>query len=143
MLVKYRPEGDPSANSDWEFDPDRVRQSEAELIERRSGLSWTKWVEAIQAGSASARRVLLWHLMRKQHHTIRLEDVPDFYMGELELDYSLADLQKLRQQITDSSLDDKTKAETLERLDLEIANRLGKEEVGPEDLGKAPSGADG
>ena len=79
MLVTYRPEDNADGVREWEFDPDRVRQSDAEMIEKRSGLpSWTKWVEAIQAGSASARRVLLWHLMRKEHHTLRLEDTPDF-----------------------------------------------------------------
>lgn len=144
MLVTYRPEDNADGAKEWEFDPDRVRQSDAEMIEKRSGMpSWTKWVEAIQAGSASARRVLLWYLMRVDHHTLRLEDVPDFYMGEVEIDYSLRDLQKLRGQVTDSSMDDASKASTLERLDLEIANRLGKEEVGPEDLGKAHSNAEG
>lgn len=140
MLVKYTPEDNPAAAREWEFNPDRVRQSDAEMIEKRSGLaSWAAWVEAIQAGSAAARRVLLWHLMRQEHHTLRLEDVPDFYMGEVGIDYSLADLQKLRQQVVDSSMSDTDKAPTLDRLDLEIANRLGKETVGPEDMGKAPS----
>jgi hypothetical protein len=138
VLVKYMPEGQETP-TEWEFDPNRVRQSDAEMIEKRSGLSWMKWVESIQAGSAAARRVLLWHLMRKDHHTLRLEDTPDFYMGELEIDYSLADLQKLREQTVDSSLDDARKAEVLARLDVEIATRLGKEELDVEDLGKAPS----
>lgn len=139
MLVKYRPADKPAENQDWEFDPGRVRQSEAEMIEKRSGLTWDKWVEAIQAGSAAARRVLLWHLLRKDHPTIRLEDTPDFYMDELELEYSLVDLQKLRAQVDEAAVDDSKKRELLDRLDLEIAGRLGKEEVGPEDLGKAPS----
>lgn len=136
------PEGAEQAR-EWEFDPNRVRQSDAEMIEKRSGQSWTKWVEAIQAGSAHARKVLLWHLLRKELHTLRLEDTPDFYMGELEIDYSLGDLQKLRQQVADSSMGDAEKANMLERLDLEIATRLGKEELDAEDLGKAPSNAAG
>lgn len=136
MLVKYMPEG--QAPTEWDFNPDKVRVVEAEMIEKRSGLSWAKWVEAIQAGHAHARRVLLWHLQKKDHHTLRLEDV-DFCMGELEIDYSLSDLQKLRSQVADSSMDDKSKAEMLDRLDLEIATRLGKEELEAEDLGKAPS----
>lgn len=139
MLVKYSPEDNQAQNNEWEFDPNRVRQSEAELIEKRSGLTWDKWLEAIQAGSAAGRRVLLWHLLRREHHTLRLEDTPDFYMGELEIEYSLADLQKLRAQVEESSVDDGKKADILDRLDLEIASRLGKEEVGPEDMGKAPS----
>jgi hypothetical protein len=138
VLVKYMPEGQEQP-TEWEFDPDRVRQSDAEMIEKRAGQRWNVWVEEIQAGSAASRRVLLWHLMRKQHHTLRLEDVPDFYMGELEIDYSLADLQKLRALVEESSLDDAEKTSRIQRLDLEIANRLSKEELDLGDLGKAPS----
>lgn len=137
MLVKYMPEGQEKP-TEWDFNPDRVRVTEAEMIEKRSGLSWSKWVEAIQAGNANARRVLLWHLQKKTHHTLRLEDV-DFCMGELEIDYSLTDLQVLRAKVEASSMSDKEKADVIDRLDLEIANRLDKEELDAEDLGKAPS----
>lgn len=137
MLVKYTPEGQ-SEPTEWDFNPDRVRSIDAEMIEKRSGLNYSKWVEAIQAGSAHARRVLLWHLQRKDHHTLRLEDV-DFFMGDLEIDYSVADLQKLRAQVDASAMDDVSKRDMLDRLDLEIANRLGKDELTADDLGKAPS----
>jgi hypothetical protein len=141
MLVKYSPEnGKPE---EWEFDPNRVRQSEAEMIEKRMGGTYQDWVRLIQAGDTRARRVLLWHLRRREHHTARFEDTPDFLFGELELDYSLADLQKIRQQMVDSSLSDDEKGEIIDRLDIEIAMRLGKEEVGPEDMGKAHLNADG
>lgn len=137
MLVTYRP-GNGEVQT-WEFDPGRVRQSEAELIEKRAGHNWSTWVESIQSGNAASRRILLWHLMRKDHHTLRMEDTPDFYMDELEIEYSLADLQLLRNQVSESSMEDAEKDRIIDRLDLEIANRLGKEEVGPEDMGKAPS----
>lgn len=143
MLVKYRPEGSEDSGQDWEFDPNRVRQSDAEIIEKRSGMTWTKWVESIQSGSATSRKVLLWHLMRKDHHTLRLEDTPDFYMGELELDYSIADLQKLRAQIEAAPVDSAEKTSIIERLDAEIADRLGKKDLEESDLGKAPSNDEG
>ncbi len=141
MLVKFHPESqqDPT---EWEFDPNKVRQSEAEIIEKRMGTTFQKWVELIQAGDSRARRVLLWVVMRREHHTMRYEDTPDFMLGELELDYSLSDLQRMRGRLLEAAVPDDEKTEILNKIDLEIAARLGKEEVGPEDLGKAPSNSD-
>lgn len=139
MQVTYKPEGSPEdQHRIWEFDPTRVRQSRAEMIEKRYGNRYTEWVNNVQRGEARARRVLLWHLMGLEHPALKLEDVPDFMMFELEVDYAIADLQRLRAEVAESSMDDHTKEETLERLDLEIATRLGKtlDEVTPEELGK-------
>lgn len=138
MQVTYKPEDHPDRNQTWEFDPQRVRQSRAEMIEKRFGGRYSEWVEGVQRADSRARRVLLWHLMSMDHHTLKLEDVPDFMMGELEVDYALADLQRIRLQVSESSMDDATKETALERLDLEIATRMGRsvEELTPEDLGK-------
>lgn len=145
MLVKYTPEnedGTPRTGDGWEkeFNPNRVRQSRAEMIEKRYGARYAEWVKEIQAGEAKARRVLVWHLLSADHPTFRMEDVPDFAFGELELDYSVADLQKLRREVDESAMDDAAKSETLDRLDMEIATRLLKptEELNAEDLGKSP-----
>ncbi len=145
MQVTYKPEGRPSEVQSWEFDPTRVRQSRAEMIEKRYGARFEDWVKEVQAGQARARRVLLWHLMSLDHPLFKLEDVPDFMMGEVEVDYALSDLQKLRVQVAESAMDDATKEQTLERLDLEIATRLGLtlDEVTPEDLGKEPHSQSG
>lgn len=144
MLVKYRPEGQEQP-TEWDFDPKRVRQSEAELIEKRmpAGTTYQQWVGLVQAGDSRARRVLLWHLQRREHHTLRYEDSPDFYFGELEVDYSLAELRLLREQIVASTVDDAEKAQILNKLDLEIGEQLQDEEVSPQDVGKARSQSDG
>lgn len=139
MEVTYKPEGAPEdQHRVWDFDPTRVRQSRAEMIEKRYGNRYAEWVNGVQRGDSRARRVLLWHLLGLEHPMLKLEDVPDFMMFELEVAYSISDLQKLRQEVAESSMDDHTKEETLERLDMEIATRLGKDmdEVTPEDLGK-------
>jgi hypothetical protein len=139
MLVKYMPEEDPSQGWEKEFDPNRVKAGRAEMIERRYGKRYSIFVSEIQAGEVAARRVLMWHLLSLEHPQFKMEDVPDFMFGELELDYSVADLQKLRREVEASSMDDAAKDETLERLDMEIATRLLKdtEELTAEDLGKA------
>jgi hypothetical protein len=136
MQVTYRPENGEAR--EWDFDPNRVRSARGEMIEKRYGQRYSAFVQNVQAGELRARRVLLWHLLSLEHPTLKLEDVPDFMFGELEVDYSITDLQRLRREVHESAMDDKTKEETLERLDLEIATRLGKslDEVTPEELGK-------
>ncbi|HET6262353.1 MAG TPA: hypothetical protein VFG99_08965, partial [Chloroflexia bacterium] len=127
MLVTYKPEGSPAEqHRSWEFDPGKVRSVRAEMIEKRYGQRYAVWVTNIQSGEARARRVLLWHLLNAEHPTLKLEDIPDFYMEEVEVDYALADLQRLRREIVESSMDDASKEGVLDRLDLEIATRLGK-----------------
>lgn len=144
MLVIYKPEDNPAEAREWEFDPNKVRRVRGEMIERRYGKRYSVWVAEIQAGEMSARAVLLWHLMNLDTPQFRWEDTPDFAFGELELDYSLGDLQRLRREVDESAMDDESKEGTLRRLDLEIANRVGRdiEELTPEDMGKAeaPSG---
>jgi hypothetical protein len=141
MLVKYTPENGDA--KEWEFDPERVRQSEAEQIEKRSGLAYGEWARAVGNGNSKACRVLLWHLMRRDHPSYRYEDVPDFYVSELVIDLAVSELQRIRERIADSDIDPDRKQEALDGIDLELAKRLGKDELDPSDLGKAPSDSAG
>jgi hypothetical protein len=54
------------------------------------------------------------------------------------VDYSVDDLQRIRHEVAESAMDDRTKEDHLERLDLEIATRLGKnaDELTTAELGK-------
>lgn len=97
MFVQYKPK-DGEAQQ-WDFDPDEVRQSQAEMVEKRYGANWDAFLAAVRGGEAKARRVLLWHLIRLTHHTLRIEDVPDFRMGELTVEYSSTELRQLKDQL--------------------------------------------
>ncbi len=141
----YQPEDNPDAGWEREFKPEKVRRVRAEMIETRYGARYPEWVREIQAGQVKARVVLFWHLMNSEQPHFKMEDVPDYAFGEFEVDYGIADLQKLRRDVDESAMDDSTKADTLRRLDLEIATRLGKDEteLTPADLGKdQPSESD-
>lgn len=141
MLVTFAPENQ-STPSTWEFHPEKVRQSAAELIERRSGMTYAQWAKAVGEGSALARKVLLWHLMTRDGHPMRLEDVPDFYFGDLSIEPSLDELRRVREQVEISTeIPQSEKRDALNAIDLEIAKQLGKpdSELAPEDLGKAGS----
>lgn len=134
MHVTYRPEdGGPQQ---WNFDPGRVRQSEAELIEKRYGHNWDKFRADVQSGSIKARRVLLWHLLRLEHHTLRYEDVPDFYTGELLVEHSAAELAVLKDRLMKASLPEDEREQMVVALDVEITEAIAR---GEQIEGKASS----
>lgn len=141
MHITYAPEDQPAeAAQRWEFDPGRVRSVEAEMIEKRYGQNFDTWRNDVRAGSARARRVLLWHLLRRKHHTLRFEDVPDFLMAELVVEHSVAELLELKARIDKANLDEETRTQVATALDVEISDAMAREEVDPEDaesLGKA------
>lgn len=98
MFITFTPsDGDAQ---EWEFDISKVRSNECILIEKRYGESWARFCMDILQGpfgsSMLARRVLLWHLIRLTHHTLKFEDTPDFYAGELELVQSREDLEMVK-----------------------------------------------
>lgn len=121
----------------WEFDPNRVRASQAEMIERRYGQPWSVFVVELMKGSMLARRVLLWHLQRLTHPNYRFEDI-DFYADELLVEFSKAELERMRADAeTNGGLTEEDRRMVLAALDSEIA----KAPTGV-DEGKARSGTD-
>lgn len=127
MYVDYKPEdGDKQS---WEFDPDKVRQSDAEMIEKRYGKQWNEFRGGVLQGDSKARRVLLWHLMRRQHPHLRYEDVPDFCMGELLVEQSYPELAEMRERIEKADLGDELRSQMLAGLDVAISDAIAREEA--------------
>lgn len=124
MKVTYSLIGEP--DTVFEFDPDRVRMSECEMMEKRYGGTFTELRAGITQGNAKARRVLLWHLLRRTHHTLRYEDTPDFAFGDLKVEHELHELVDMRDRIARSN--HARKDELLSALDLEISD-LGEAEA--------------
>ncbi|MFD8531533.1 hypothetical protein ACFV0L_29345 [Streptosporangium canum] len=136
MFVTYRPED--GAEQRWTFDPKRVRAAKAEMIEKRAGENWDAWLVALQSGSMRARRVLLWHLLTVDHLTLRWEDVPDFFAGELLVEHSVEELAEIRTRISKASMSDGQREQVLIAIDSEISAAMDREGVA-EPLGKVPS----
>jgi hypothetical protein len=137
MLVTYAP--DQGSKQQWEWDADRVRTSEAELCEKRFGDTWDKLKVGIMSGQSKARRVLLWHLLRREQHTLRYEDVPDFYVGELLVEFTREELQAMRTKIERARMDETERDEMLTAIDLQIADAPSAGEP----VGKATSNTSG
>lgn len=119
MIVVYSPEdGD---KQQWEFVPGKVRAGEAERIEKRYGANWSEFLQGVNTGSIRARRVLLWHLMRRDHPMLRWEDTPDFYAGELTVDMSIAEMVEMRRRLSsDKTIDGEVKEQVVAALTAQI-----------------------
>ena len=142
MHVSYTPsnpaDGDRQA---WDFDPGRVRASEAEVIEKRSGVRWETFLADVRGGSIKARRVLLWHLLRRAHPGLKFEDTPDFYADELVCTYSYVELARMRERVLKANLDAETREEVTTALDIEMTDAMARENLDDDSaaelLGKA------
>jgi hypothetical protein len=118
VIVTFTPEGEEK--QEWVWDPDKVRAVEGELIEKRFGDTYDKFKAAVQSGSIKARRVLLWHLQKRAHPTLRLEDV-DFDAGDLKVEMSRGELEQLRSRIaTHKGVDESDRERMLAALESEI-----------------------
>jgi hypothetical protein len=120
MIVTYTPEdGDVQR---WTWVPRKVRTSDAERVERRYGANWSTFVLDSVQGNASARRVLLWHLMLRDHPRLRFEDTPDLLVDELRIDSTLDELVAQRARIAEQTdIGEDTREQVLAALDAQIA----------------------
>lgn len=130
MLIEYKPEdvsgGDAAT---WTFDPRRVRATEAVIIQKRYGKTWDEFLVAVQAGDVEARRVLLWHLLRRTHPALRFESTPDFLTGELEVSHELSELIQLRERVEKAHIPAEQKEGVLAALDVEISDAMEAADV--------------
>lgn len=131
MRVTYTPEnkadGDPH---DWLFDAKRVRSTEVERIEDLFGQTWPAFVGAVQAQGAKALRLLLWHLMRRDHpdQNIKIGDIPDFFIGEIELEASSSEIRDAMKKIeTSSQFTGEERVQALAQGEIELAAALQRE----------------
>lgn len=129
MLVTYNP--GPGERQQWQFNPEDVKASQAELIEKRFGGGYAEWSNEVRKGSIRARRVLLWHLLRTEsgHHTLRFEDTPDFTLRELVVEMSVAELVELRDRLAKVNMPEDEREQVAAALDIEISEAMAREDA--------------
>jgi len=135
MLVEYTPQGQDMQTFEWR--PGRVKLKEAAQIEFRyskesgeKGRTYEQFKQDVRLNSAVARRVLLHHLMRRVHPSIRFEDV-DPFDDEVVVVFHRDELEELRVGMEkDTSLSAEEKANLLARLDAEIEEAPEYDEPG-------------
>lgn len=135
MHVIYAPEdGD---KQEWTWDPGRVKASEGQVLLSQYGeKNWDLFVQGIRQNDLHARRVLLWHLIRRTHPLVKFADVPDFYADEITVEFSAAELAELLDKVAASPApaDQKAQAITVLQTELEVAR--AREDLAADDGGK-------
>lgn len=116
MFLTYRP--DDGDEQRWDFDASQVLASQAEPIEASYKAGWDPFMVDVLTGVVRARRHLLWHLLRTEHPALRYEDVPDFRLGQVEVEFDRGELTAMRERLAAGG---QLTAEQLAHIDGEIA----------------------
>lgn len=97
MIVTFTPaEGETRS---YDFEPARLMSVEAEHVEKKTGKPYEQAVGDIVAGSALARRALLWVLEKRTHPTLAWEGF-DYPYGAVEISFDKTELDELIDGVT-------------------------------------------
>lgn len=132
MFVTYTPE-DGSPPQTWDFNPNRVRSSEQVIVEKQYGEAWARFVIGVKTGEAFARRILLWHLIRREHPAHQFRDTPDFYDDEFVVEQTFAELTEAYDGWVSAGGRDKEHGDLLDRMfqdQIQAAADRGDERLG-------------
>lgn len=129
MIVTYTPKGQEPQT--FEYDSGDVRAKDAELMETKSGIPWENFGLLVMQGMMKARRVLLWHLLRETHPSLRLDDV-DFAARELKVEFNAKENKELRDVVVSksSAIPAEQREAVLAQLDADIAKAEAEEAEG-------------
>lgn len=141
MFIKYTP-SEGEEQQQFYFQLAKLMSVEAEKIEEITSWSFEEFQQQLMRGSARARRVLLWILLKRQHPTMRLTDINvpvdaitvDFDRDEF--DAMLAEFEKARAANPDDASLDRTIAQFTTWRDA-----APEPENGPKDPPPAANGA--
>lgn len=130
MYLVYKPEGSEEPKR-WKYQPKKLMSAEREKLERLTDRNYSEFTKDVVAGNALCRRALLFVFLKREHPTVRFEDV-DFAWDELTLEYSKGELRLIRAEVSESVSGEKAAA-VLGKLDEQIAEAYED----PDDEGKA------
>jgi len=130
MYLVYQPEGSEEPQR-WKYQPKRLMSAERELLEKLTSRNFSDFTVDVQKGNSRCRRALLFIYLKRQHPTLKFDDV-DFAWDELTLEHSKGELQLMREQLSDEIPPEQLDA-VRAKLDEEIAAAFED----PEEEGKA------
>lgn len=136
MLLIYTPEGADARR--WTFQPEKLLSSEAEALEKVTGMTYQEFGQALIKGSATARRALLWVYLKREDAPLRFNQI-DVPVGVISLDYETHELVAIRDALEDDkSLTDDERAAAIDGIQELIDAQADGEDEAP----KAPESAD-
>lgn len=125
MYLVYQPEGAEEPKK-FLYKPQKLMAPEREALERRSRMDFADFTKGVLNGNAVCRRALLWVMLKREHPTLKYEDV-DFAWDELKLEYSKQEYQLMRDQIIENGNAD---PEQIDQLNREIATAIDEDTEG-------------
>jgi hypothetical protein len=130
MYLVYQPEGSEEPKR-WKYQPKKLMSAEREMLERRTGMNFTEFTQAVVKGNSGCRRALLFMYQKREHPTLKYDDV-DFAWDELTLEHSKGELLEMRQSV-EETVPAHLRESVLAKLDEEIEQAYDD----PDDEGKA------
>ncbi len=134
-------------DQEWpEFKPGKMSSTDAEDIEKVTGMTFVQWGQSLMNGSALCGRALVWILLRKQNRSLRFREV-DFSIDELSIELDDEEKQRLREELMkNDDLSEEDRRAVLIALGETDLNRLDFEPEGEDEVpgngSTAESGAD-
>lgn len=118
MIIIYAPEG--VERRTWNLKEVRFMSSEAEAVERATGLEWQEAKARVVKGSMLALRAVTWVLLKRDQPTLRYTAF-DPAENEIGVDLDAEEWGVLREELAASEdLSDAERAAALAQLDAEI-----------------------
>lgn len=138
MILIYEPEG--GERRTWNLKTTRFMSTEAEAVERATGLEWQEAKARVIKGSMVALRATVWVLVKREDPTLRYTAF-DPAENEIGVDLDAEEWGVLREEVANSSdMGEAEKAAVLAQLDAE-ATDAEVPEPGADDIPKDSDGA--
>lgn len=125
MYLIYEPDGAEEPKR-FPYKPQKLMTAEREALERRSHMDFADFTKGVLNGNAVCRRALLWVMLKREHPTLRYEDV-DFAWDELRLEYSRQEYELMRENLIDSGT---ATPEQIDQINREIATAIDEASEG-------------
>ncbi|MFC4611154.1 hypothetical protein ACFO9E_25670 [Streptomyces maoxianensis] len=127
MILIYEPQG--GERRTWNLKEIRFMSSEAETVERSTGLEWQEAKARVVKGSMLALRAIVWVLVKRDEPSLRYTQF-DPAETEIGVDFDTEEWAVVRDEIANSpDMDDEQRAAALAQIDAEAA---GAEATEPE-----------
>lgn len=114
MIVRFV-EADGTERVWDKFKPDRMMNTEGEVIEKLTGQTFMEWGQALLNGSLLAGRALVFVLKKRDEPTLRFRDVV-FPIGDLSVDLDEDEKTLVREALATSDLSEEDREQAMKAL---------------------------
>ncbi|MFE2352205.1 hypothetical protein [Kitasatospora cineracea] len=125
MYLTYQPEGSAEPTR-WKYDPKKLLSPEMERLEKLTDRAYGQFVMDVQAGHALCRRALLFIFLKRQHPTLKFDEVT-FAWDQVDFVYSRGELLEMRAEAAENAAPDRRDA-ALAQIDAALVDAFDEDE---------------